>query len=69
MGWVRLQKLLQMRMRNSSLIQKPQERVKDQNDTAREETTNRTFLIHQRNEWQKQKTNQVTDGDQGKSLE
>lgn len=29
-----IQRVLQIRMRNSNLIQKPQEGVKDQNDTA-----------------------------------
>lgn len=35
-----------MRMRNSNLIQKPQERVKDQNDTAREARDNQHDIFN-----------------------
>lgn len=35
-----IQRVLQIKMKNSNLIQKPQERFKDQNDTATEARDN-----------------------------
>lgn len=53
-------------MRTSNLIQKPQERVKDQNDSATEaRDNNMTSLIHQRNGEQDKPSHR----DQGKSSE
>lgn len=57
-----IQRVLQIRMRNSNLIQKAQDRVKDQNDQnepQKQETTNMTSSVHQRNG--EQRTNQVME--------
>lgn len=54
-------------MKNSNLIQKPQERFKDQNDTATEARDNYQDIFNTPEEWWTE--DKPSHGDQGKSLE
>lgn len=69
MGWVRLQRALQMRMRNSNLIHKSQERGKDQNDAAREARDNQRDIFNTSQKWMVKTEDKPSHGDQGKSSE
>lgn len=66
-GLGNIQRVLQIRMRNSNLIQKPQDRVKDQNNTVTEARDNKHDICNTPEEWWTE--DKPSHGDQGKSLD